>query len=152
MATQTPGDVKLCCGQPPRLMSGEGFGYALMCTECGRGLFGAFVSDTYQGASHLWNTLLETTGAPMNNGRITKIAMRTLRDMTDAHDVLRNIAFVLGVGGYNATDVDAEVFEKKILDGINMLVKPLTDRIESLGLENSKLKQELGKKIIYGDN
>lgn len=137
--SHTHGEVKLCCGQPPRLMSGEGFGYALICTECGNGLGGGFRGDTFQSAQFLWNRDFDISLIP----KPTSVPLFLLKELNEAHDVLRNIACVLGVGGYNATDVDAKVFEKKILEGIDMLVKPLNDRIEQLEKEGLKTEKSL---------
>lgn len=39
-----------------------------------------------------------------------------------AEEVLRKLACWLGVGGYNAPTVDAELFHRKIVDGIEMLL------------------------------
>ncbi len=40
-----------------------------------------------------------------------------------AEDALRSLASWLAAGGYNATHVDADVFEQKIRDGVDMLLK-----------------------------
>ncbi len=44
-------------------------------------------------------------------------------DEHPAESVLRKLACWLGVGGYNAPTVDAEVFHRKIVDGIEYLVR-----------------------------
>lgn len=43
----------------------------------------------------------------------------------DAEEVLRGLASYLGVGGFNAETVDADVFDRKIRDGIEILTAPL---------------------------
>lgn len=121
-----------CCNQPPRMFSGAGFGHAFMCTQCGKGLFSNFLGHTYQSAVELWNSKSIHIGPPVRTDSVAAVAMRVLDEMNDAQDVLRSLAYTLGTGGYNATDVDAKVFEAKIRDGIDMLTKPLTDRIEVL--------------------
>ena len=126
MTTISPG--KFCCGQPPRLLQGEGFGYALMCNECGNGFSGNFRGDTFQSAKVLWDRDFDISLKP----RPGSVPMFLLKELNDAHDVLRNVAYVLGVGGYNATYVDAAKFSDKIHSGIDMLTKPLLDRIEQL--------------------
>lgn len=137
------GDFKLCCNQPPRLFSGEGFGYALMCMECGRGIHSNFKASTYQGVQHLWDNRSQQISGPRSQGNISTMAEFLLKELNDAHDVLRNLAFVLGAGGYNATHVDAKVFEKKIHAGIDMLTKPLLDQIDTLRKEKEALQGRL---------
>jgi hypothetical protein len=51
------------------------------------------------------------------------------RAETPAQEALRSLASFLGVGGYNPPFVDAEVFEKKIRDGIEMLTAPLESQL-----------------------
>lgn len=125
------GDPHHCCDQPPRLISGDGIGYNLVCMECGRGLSGKNVGMTYQSAVYAWNQIFNTWVVPKVNNPGTVI----LKELNDANDVLRNLACTLGAGGYNASVVDAEVFASKIHAGIEMLTKPLLDRIESLEQE-----------------
>ena len=48
-------------------------------------------------------------------------AMNYAEDETPAEMVLRKLACWLGVGGYNAPKVDAELFHRKIVAGIQML-------------------------------
>lgn len=122
------GDPHHCCDQPPRLISGEGIGYNLVCMECGRGLSGKNVGMTYQSAVYAWNQIFNTWVVPKVNNPGTVI----LKELNEAHDVLRNLACTLSVGGHNAPIVDAKVFEAKIHDGIQMLTQPLMARIENL--------------------
>ena len=129
---------KYCCGQPPRLISGEGFGYALVCMECGNGLKNSFHGSTFQTANALWNRDFDICLKP----KPTDVAFFLLRELNDAHEVLRSLACVLGAGGYNATDVDVKVFGAKIHDGINMLVNPLMDRIDKMAAELKQLRGE----------
>lgn len=130
------GNLNLCCNQPPRLLQGGGLGYALICTECGNGLGGGFRGDTFQSAQFLWNRDFDISIIP----KPTSVPLFLLKELNDAHDVLRNLAFVLGVGGYNATHVDATVFEKKIHAGIDMLTKPLLGQIDTLRKEKEALQ------------
>lgn len=122
------GKLRNCCNQPPRLLQGPGFGYALICTECGNGMSGSFQGDTFQAARFLWNRDFDICIKP----KPTSVPLFLLKELNDAHDVLRNLACILGVGGYNATHVDVKVFEKKIIDGIDMLTKPLLNQIDTL--------------------
>lgn len=57
-------------------------------------------------------------------------------------DVLRQLASYCGAGGYNAPEVDPEVFAKKIMDGINILNDPLAQLAEKRGAERDQLKAE----------
>ncbi len=57
-------------------------------------------------------------------------------------DVLRQLASYCGAGGYNAPEVDPEVFAKKIMDGINILNDPLAQLAEKRGAERDSLKTE----------
>lgn len=41
-----------------------------------------------------------------------------------AEDALRSLAFYVGYGGYNSPSVDPILFEQKVRDGIDLLVKP----------------------------
>lgn len=54
--------------------------------------------------------------------------LRAERD--DAHGSLRTLACAYAAGGYNAETVVAEVFEKKILDGVDLLIGVETKRRE----------------------
>lgn len=60
--------------------------------------------------------------------------------LEEAHDALREIAFVLGAGGYNSSEVDVNVFRKKISWGIDNLVAPLEVWIRALQEERDELK------------
>lgn len=57
-------------------------------------------------------------------------------------EVLRQLASYVGSGGYNAPEVDPEVFAKKILDGINILNDPLAQLAEKRAEERDQLKAE----------
>ena len=48
--------------------------------------------------------------------------MNYAKDETPAEMVLRKLACWLGVGSYNAPSVDAKVFHRKIVAGVEMLV------------------------------
>lgn len=138
------GNLNLCCGQPPRLLQGEGFGYALICMECGNGLGGGFRGDTFQSARFLWNRDFDISIIP----KPTSVPLFLLKELNDAHDVLRNLSATLGAGGYNATYVDAKTFEKKIVDGIDMLTKPLLDQIDTLRKEKEALLNRVADEVI----
>lgn len=49
--------------------------------------------------------------------------MNYAENETPAEMVLRKLACWLGVGGYNAPTVDADLFHRKIVGGINMLIE-----------------------------
>jgi len=59
---------------------------------------------------------------PMQNPMRPGVFMNYAKDETPAEMVLRKLACWLGVGGYNATTVDAEAFHRKIVEGVQMLV------------------------------
>lgn len=63
---------------------------------------------------------------------LTELAAEYEQRITDLEDVLRSLACSLSAGGYNADTVDSTVFEKKIRDGIDMLIAPLRERIRQL--------------------
>lgn len=128
MTTDKSGELRHCCGQPPRLLSDSNFGHAFICTECGNGVQGCFHGNTREAAETFWNSAASRFRKP--DGFMVPLFL--LKELNDAHDVLRNLAYTLGVGGYNASQVDAEVFSKKIHEGLDMLVRPLTDRIHEL--------------------
>lgn len=140
------GDLNLCCGQPPRLISGEGIGYNLVCMCCGRGLSGKNVGMTYQSAAYSWNKIFNTWVVPKVNNPGTVI----LKELDEAHAVLRNLACTLGVGGYNATNVDAEVFGNKIHEGIDMLTAPLLKQIEDLQADKERLLGRVADEVVSG--
>ncbi len=48
--------------------------------------------------------------------------------VAELDDVLRSLACWLSVGGYNSDKVDPEVFEKKIRDGVDMMIRIETER------------------------
>lgn len=143
---QSAGNLNLCCGQPPRLLQGEGLGYALMCMECGNGLSGGFRGDTFQAAKFLWNRDFDICIKP----KPASVSMFLLKELNEAHDVLRNVAFTLGVGGYNATDVNAEVFANKIHNGIDMLTAPLLKQIEDLKADKDRLLGRVADEVLSG--
>ncbi len=130
---------KLCCDQPPRLLSKEGFGYALICMECGNGMNNEFWGRTYQSAEHLWSLYSD-----LRAGQTSFVTKILLEELNEAHDTLRNVAFVLGAGGYNATHVDAKKFGEKIHWGIDALSAPLLKMIKDRDAEIKKLKEEPG--------
>ncbi|PAA08883.1 hypothetical protein [Pseudomonas fragi] len=65
-------------------------------------------------------------------------------------EVLRQLASYCGCGGYNAPEVDPEVFAKKIMDGINILNDPLVALADKRAAERDELKLEVaGLKTGY---
>src|SRR5438132_6945779 len=129
-------ELKYCCGRPPRLIHKKDTGYSVVCMECGLGLKDNYFSVTSKLAEEDW--VIKTSSY---HSRPVGPAKVLLKELNDAHDVLRNFACILGVGGYNAPEVDAYVFSKKISDGIDMLTAPLMKWIEELQAENRKLKE-----------
>ncbi len=140
------GNLNLCCNQPPRLLQGPGFGYALICTECGNGLGRGFQGDTFQSARFLWNRDFDISIKP----KPASVPLFLLKELNDAHDVLRSLAGALGVGGYNASQVDAKIFGAKVSDGIVMLTKPLLDQIDTLRKEKDRLQTRVAEEILSG--
>lgn len=59
---------------------------------------------------------------PLQNPKRPGYFMNYGPDETPAEMVLRKLACWLGVGGYNAPTVDADLFHDKIIDGVNMLL------------------------------
>lgn len=57
-----------------------------------------------------------------------------------AHEVLRSLACWLSVGGYNAEEVDAKSFEKKIREGVDTLVRVETARARGPQISDSEEK------------
>jgi hypothetical protein len=55
--------------------------------------------------------------------------MTEVREESPAEEALRALACWLGVGGYNAPTVDAEVFKRKIMEGVNMLAEGVPDAL-----------------------
>lgn len=60
---------------------------------------------------------------PMQDPMRPGYFMNYAENETPAEMVLRKLACWLGVGGYNAPKVDAEVFHRKIVDGVQMLLR-----------------------------
>ena len=69
---------------------------------------------------------------PLYRKPATSISAAELERLQQCEDVLRSLACSLSAGGYNADVVDPVVFEKKIRDGIDMLIAPLTAENERL--------------------
>jgi len=143
-------ELTQCCGRPPRLISKAGFGYAVVCMSCGLGMMDETPSSTFQSAAHEWEekkaSWHETPQGP---------AKVLLKELVKANEVLRNTACVLGAGGYNATEVDADVFQSKISDGIGMLTTPMQSmidegraRIKELEAEVARLRASLVKEFV----
>lgn len=59
---------------------------------------------------------------PMQNPMRPGYFMNYAENETPAEMVLRKLACWLGVGGYNAPTVDADLFHKKIVDGVQLLL------------------------------
>lgn len=60
---------------------------------------------------------------PMQDPMRPGYAMNYAENETPAETVLRKLACWLGVGGYNAPTVDAELFHRKIVDGVQSLLR-----------------------------
>lgn len=73
---------------------------------------------------------------PMQDPMRPGYFMNYAANETDAEMVLRKLACWLGVGGYNADKVDADVFHAKIVDGINAIVRVEKER--ALSAERAK--------------
>lgn len=58
-------------------------------------------------------------------------AEETAKERDEAQEALRSLACYLGVGGYNAPNVDAKIFEQKIRHGIDELIKVERNGIEA---------------------
>jgi len=75
--------------------------------------------------------------------------------ITNSEDVMREIACVLGVGGYNTDKFDPETFKQKIMDGIDLLVSGAEERqrekiITELSCYLNKFDlNEINKNIIF---
>lgn len=143
-------ELTQCCGRPPRLISKPGYGYSVVCMSCGLGMMDELPSSTFQSAAHEWEEK-KASWNPSSHGP----AKVLLKELNEANDVLRNTACVLSVGGYNASEVQADVFGKKITDGIEMLVKPLEtmiqardERIAELEAENLRLKGRVAEEVL----
>jgi len=59
-------------------------------------------------------------------------------ELESANGALRSLACWLSVGGYNAESVDPDVFEKKIRDGVESLVKIECERVRGPRLSDSE--------------
>lgn len=55
-----------------------------------------------------------------------------LAELEAKDEALRELAFRVSAGGYNADSVDAEVFKQKIIDGIDSISGVLIKRIDEL--------------------
>lgn len=76
-----------------------------MCLGVGDGTGNLFVYGDYDSIKTAQNKLLE---------------LETLRKQVgECEEVLREIAFYLGVGGYNTTNVDPNIYKEKIQWGID---------------------------------
>lgn len=64
-----------------------------------------------------------------------------------AENALRGLASYLGVGDCNPDKVDPEVFERKIRDGIDMLVQPLQERLKQTEQQRDALTDALRRCI-----
>jgi len=65
-------------------------------------------------------------------------------------EVLREIAFHVSAGGYNADSVDSEVFKQKIIDGINSISDVQIKRIaelEAIRVDASQVFKEIGNEL-----
>lgn len=100
-------------------------------------------------AADICNDYLATNWAAANDafgGAASPAAILALfaenERLRGCEEVLRQLASYCGAGGYNAPEVDPEVFAKKIMDGINILNDPLAQLAEKRGAERDQLKAE----------
>lgn len=73
-----------------------------------------------------------------------------LEELEAKDEALRELAFRVSAGGYNAGSVDAEVFKQKIIDGIDsisgVLIKRI-DELESIRAAASQVFKEIGNEL-----
>ncbi len=73
-----------------------------------------------------------------------------LAELEAKDEALRELAFRVSAGGYNADSVDAEVFKQKIIDGINsisaVLIKRI-DELEAVKADASQVFKEIGNEL-----
>lgn len=133
-------ELTQCCGRPPRLLSKAGYGYSVVCMSCGLGMMDESPSPTFQSAAHEWEEEKASWQSPPQGP-----AKFLLKELVKANEVLRNTACVLGAGGYNATEVDADVFQSKISDGIGMLMKPMETMLDDRAARIKELEEEVAR-------
>ncbi|BEO65049.1 hypothetical protein SMQE31_05570 [Serratia marcescens] len=73
-----------------------------------------------------------------------------LAELEAKDEALRELAFRVSAGGYNADSVDAEEFKQKIIDGINsisaVLIKRI-DELEAVKADASQVFKEIGNEL-----
>ncbi|MFV1478454.1 hypothetical protein [Serratia marcescens] len=73
-----------------------------------------------------------------------------LAELEAKDEALREVAFHVSAGGYNADSVDAEVFKHKIIDGIDsisgVLIKRI-DELEAVKADASQVFKEIGNEL-----
>lgn len=76
--------------------------------------------------------------------------LELLAELEAKDEVLREVAFRVSAGGYNADSVDAEVFKQKIIDGIDsisgVLIKRI-DELEGVKADASQVFKEIGNEL-----
>ncbi|HGW4512215.1 TPA: hypothetical protein ACNH3R_003710 [Serratia marcescens] len=88
-----------------------------------------------------------STAAPLYSQEYVSALLAELEAKDEA---LRELAFRVSAGGYNADSVDAEVFKQKIIDGINsisaVLIKRI-DELEAVKADASQAFKEIGNEL-----
>lgn len=104
--------------------------------------------NAYLDADDALNDHLTEVGVDLKDFALALIAES--ERLEGCEDVLRQLASYVGSGGYNAPEVDPEVFARKIMDGINILNDPLAQLVIKKGEQIDQLKAEIaGLKTGY---
>lgn len=98
---------------------------------------------------------LERILAEPSKCKIIPQQMPELKEMTNLEEkvealeeVLRRLASFVGNGGYNADEVDPAIFEEKIRDGIDYLIKSITNHPISTTIIGDRIRLKLAKNEV----
>jgi hypothetical protein len=116
--------------------------------ECGKGMgINNLYHFTKEDAYKYWD--LYSSKRPDSLIKERSAVGTVLKELNEAHAVLRSLACSLGAGGYNASVVNAKTYEEKIRWGIDALTRPLLEKIDTLEdrISEEKTKPDVDKVI-----
>lgn len=86
---------------------------------------------------------------PAQNPMRPSYFMNYAKDETPAEMVLRKLACWLGVGGYNAPTVDANLFHRKIVEGVQMLLQSAAKPAAQEAIAGAQPQPQTGDRDAY---
>lgn len=131
---------------PPASLIGKANTQATLCADTGIEIIGwsGFDASDLNAKSHRVELARFIAAAD------PETILAILAELEAKDEALRELAFRVSAGGYNADSVDAEEFKQKIIDGINsisaVLIKRI-DELEAVKADASQVFKEIGNEL-----